>query len=70
MNFTLDDSAPQLSYSPNSWALQISSDSLSTNFFQGTYHVAEVDGATVNMSVSGTAVYLYGSKGPGHVRVE
>ncbi|GBE82957.1 hypothetical protein SCP_0413440 [Sparassis crispa] len=62
MNFSLDDSSPELVYSSD-WGIQPAADPA---FFQGTYHVAEADGATVNFTFSGSAVVLYGSKGPGH----
>ncbi|PSS37228.1 hypothetical protein PHLCEN_2v917 [Hermanssonia centrifuga] len=66
MNFTLDDTAPQLSYLPNYWGIQSSSDPSTLSFFDQTYHAAQRNGASVNMSIVGTAVYLYGSKGPNH----
>ncbi|ETW85003.1 hypothetical protein HETIRDRAFT_470070 [Heterobasidion irregulare TC 32-1] len=65
MNFTLDDSAPQLVYSPT-WDTQSSKDPDLASFFQSTYHTAVADGATVNFTFSGSAIFLYGSKGPGH----
>lgn len=53
MNFTLDDSAPQLAYSPT-WDTQSSKDPDLLSFFQSTYHTAVADGATVNITFSGT----------------
>lgn len=67
MNFTLDDTASQLSYS--GWAAQSSADSNASQFFGGTYHVAQVNGATLNMSVAGSALYIFGSMGPRHVSI-
>lgn len=68
MNFTLDDSSPQLSYLPDAWGVQSPSDTARQSFFYQTFHAAQLDGASVNLSLVGTAVYLYGSKGPNHVR--
>lgn len=68
MNFTLDDTATQLSYLPGAWGVQTDTDTGLAQFFDQTYHAAEVNGASVNMSLVGNAVYLYGSKGPNHVR--
>ncbi|KAL4245396.1 hypothetical protein ABKN59_010330 [Abortiporus biennis] len=65
MNFTLDDTSAKLTYSPG-WGIQTSTDPNLSQFFEGTYHVAQVDGANVNMSISGSDVYIFGSKGPGH----
>lgn len=67
MNFTFDDASTALSYSTG-WAVQSASDPNIDRFFQSTYHVAEVIGASVNFTASATAVYIYGSTGPGHVR--
>ncbi|TCD64707.1 hypothetical protein EIP91_003750 [Steccherinum ochraceum] len=66
MNFTLDDTSSELVYSTNQWSTQPTSGSDSSQFFQETYHVAVEDGAKLNMSISGSAFALYGSKGPGH----
>ncbi|KAI0927743.1 hypothetical protein AcW1_005182 [Taiwanofungus camphoratus] len=66
MNFSLDDSSsPPLSYSGN-WAIQSPSDPDLSRFFQGTYHVAQANGATMNLTFQGSAIAIYGSKGPGH----
>ncbi|KAI1787741.1 hypothetical protein LXA43DRAFT_1064157 [Ganoderma leucocontextum] len=66
MNFTVDDSDPSISYSPNGWALQSQNDPDLDQFFQQTYHVATQDGATMSFQFSGSAFTLYGSKGPSH----
>jgi hypothetical protein len=67
-NITLDDTAVQLVYSQNGWATQAPVDPNASQFFGGTYHAAQTNGAFVNMTVSGSsAFYIYGSKGPGHV---
>ena len=68
MNFTLDDNAPPLIYLPGAWGVQLDGDLVLSSFFGGTYHAAQVNGASVNMSLVGTDVYLWGSKGPKHVR--
>lgn len=67
MNFSFDDSSAELSYS-NGWGIQSSSDPDLDSFFQSTYHVAETVGASVNFTCNASAVYIYGSKGPAHVR--
>ena len=69
MNFTLDDTASQLIYLPGAWGVQVDGDPALSSFFGRTYHAAQVDGASVNMSVGCTDVYLWGSKGPRHVRL-
>ena len=67
MNITLDDTASQLVYT--GWAAQSPLDANATLFFGGTYHVAQTQGATLNMSVAsvGGTLYIYGSMGPEHV---
>ena len=65
-NFTLDDTAQQLIY--DGWASQSPTDQNALQFFGGTYHAAQTSNAHVNMTVSGSAFYIYGSKGPRHVR--
>ncbi|KAA1475884.1 hypothetical protein DENSPDRAFT_842761 [Dentipellis sp. KUC8613] len=67
MNFTLDDSSPQLIYSAD-WELQPANDPSLSSFFQSTYHAALQPKATVNLTFTGNAVYIYGSKGPGHAK--
>lgn len=69
MNFTIDDTSPQLIYSTGGWGTQSPADTRSSEFFQRTYHAAQTDGASMNMTVSGSAVYLYGSRGPSHVGI-
>ncbi|KAL5533413.1 hypothetical protein ACEPAF_5189 [Sanghuangporus sanghuang] len=65
-NLTIDDSSTDINYSSN-WAVQSSTDDPNTDrFFQSTYHSAQGDGASANLTFSGTAIYLYGTKGPGH----
>ena len=68
MNFTVDDSDPSFAYSDNGWAVQAADDPDLDQFFQDTYHVATVNGASVSFQFQGMAFALYGSKGPGHVR--
>ncbi|THH13708.1 hypothetical protein EW146_g6549 [Bondarzewia mesenterica] len=65
MNFTLDDASSQLAYT-TSWEVQSRNDPDLSFFFQSTYHAALADGAQVNITFSGSAIYLYGSKGPEH----
>ncbi|EMD34234.1 hypothetical protein CERSUDRAFT_97493 [Gelatoporia subvermispora B] len=65
MNFTLDDTSPDLAYSPG-WAVQSPTDPSLSRFFQGTYHTPQIDGATVNFTFTGNAVALYGTTGPTH----
>ncbi|TFY55205.1 hypothetical protein EVJ58_g8392 [Rhodofomes roseus] len=65
MNFTLDDDAGQIVYS-SGWGVQSSDNADLDEYFERTYHVAEQDGATVNLTFSGSAVAIYGSTGPGH----
>lgn len=70
MDYTLDDTAPQLVYSPDGWLIQSSNDTSRSLFFNGTYHAAQADGATVNVTVVGSSsISIYGSTGPGHVRL-
>ncbi|KAL5490594.1 hypothetical protein ACEPAI_5428 [Sanghuangporus weigelae] len=65
-NLTIDDSSTDIIYSSN-WAVQSSiNDPNTDHFFQSTYHSAQGDGASANLTFSGTAIYLYGTKGPGH----
>ncbi|KAL5528949.1 hypothetical protein ACEPAG_4923 [Sanghuangporus baumii] len=65
-NLTIDDSSTDIIYSSN-WAVQSSIDDPNTDrFFQSTYHSAQGDGASANLTFNGTAIYLYGTKGPGH----
>ena len=66
-NITLDDTSPTIVYSSN-WAAQFSSNSSSiSQFFGGTYHSAQANGATANLTFNGSAIYIYGTKGPEHV---
>ncbi|KIP02512.1 hypothetical protein PHLGIDRAFT_37867 [Phlebiopsis gigantea 11061_1 CR5-6] len=65
MNFTLDDTASQLSFS-SGWASQSPADPDLSQFFERTYHAVQSPGATLNMSIQGTGIYIYGSKGPNH----
>lgn len=68
-NITLDDTAAQLSYSSGGWGTQSDSDPARSFFFGQTFHAAQTDGARVNMTFQGVSdVYIYGSKGPSHVR--
>ncbi|KAH9939199.1 hypothetical protein B0H21DRAFT_825239 [Amylocystis lapponica] len=40
-----------------------------SSFFLQTYHVAQAQGATLNLSFTGSAIALFAFKGPGHIRV-
>ncbi|KAI0761526.1 hypothetical protein BD413DRAFT_617049 [Trametes elegans] len=70
MNFTLDDADPSLSYSTDGWAVQRTDDADLDEFFDRTYHAAQQDGATMTFTFSGSAFALYGSKGPGHAKLQ
>ncbi|KAI9069936.1 hypothetical protein FKP32DRAFT_1690981 [Trametes sanguinea] len=70
MNFTLDDSDPSLSYSPGGWAVQLPDDPQLDQFFDRTYHAAQEDGATVSFTFAGSGFAVYGSKGPGHAKLQ
>ncbi|KZT66672.1 hypothetical protein DAEQUDRAFT_442196 [Daedalea quercina L-15889] len=65
MNFTLDDDASQIIYSAG-WAIQGTHSADLDQYFERTFHVAEQDGASVNITFSGSAIAIYGSTGPGH----
>ncbi|KZT18544.1 hypothetical protein NEOLEDRAFT_1143261 [Neolentinus lepideus HHB14362 ss-1] len=67
MNYSIDDTNPDISYSSApGWSVQSPSDSDLHSFLGGTYHAADSDGASFNITFGGSAVYIYGSKGPGH----
>lgn len=66
MNFTLDDDASQIVYSPG-WGIQSPDNAALDEYFERTYHVAEQTAASVNLTFTGSAVAIYGSTGPGHV---
>ncbi|OSC96830.1 hypothetical protein PYCCODRAFT_1472280 [Trametes coccinea BRFM310] len=70
MNFTLDDSDPSLSYSPGGWAVQPPNDPQLDQFFDRTYHAAQQDGATLSFTFAGSGFAVYGSKGPGHAKLQ
>ncbi|KAI8974147.1 hypothetical protein BD414DRAFT_510025 [Trametes punicea] len=70
MNFTLDDTDPALAFSPGGWAVQSPTDPYLDQFFDETYHAALQDGATMTYMFIGSAFGIYGSKGPGHARLE
>ncbi|OCH84155.1 hypothetical protein OBBRIDRAFT_432113 [Obba rivulosa] len=65
MNFTLDDTSPDLGYT-SGWAVQSPNDPGLSHFFQGTYHVAQTTGANVTFTFTGSYIAIYGSKGPSH----
>ena len=67
MNFTLDDDASQIVYS-SGWGIQSPGSAALDEYFDHTYHVAEQNGASVNLTFTGSAIAIYGSTGPGHVR--
>ncbi|GJE89816.1 hypothetical protein PsYK624_059240 [Phanerochaete sordida] len=66
MNYTLDDTSSQLVYT--GWAAQSPLDSDAAMFFGGSYHVAQRQGAMLNMTIDsvGGSLYIYGSMGPEH----
>jgi len=65
MNFTLDDDSSQIVYSAG-WGVQSADNSDLDQYFARTYHVAEQDGASVNVTFIGSAIAIYGSTGPDH----
>ncbi|EPS94715.1 hypothetical protein FOMPIDRAFT_1026112 [Fomitopsis schrenkii] len=65
MNFTLDDDASQIVYS-SGWGIQSPDNSALDEYFERTYHAAEQNGVSVNLTFTGSAVAIYGSTGPGH----
>ncbi|KAH8117653.1 hypothetical protein DFH11DRAFT_1038295 [Phellopilus nigrolimitatus] len=64
-NLTIDDTSVDIIYSQN-WAVQSAQDPNTDQFFQSTYHSAQADGASANITFTGSSIYLFGSKGPGH----
>ncbi|THH05148.1 hypothetical protein EW145_g5009 [Phellinidium pouzarii] len=64
-SLTIDDSSLDIIYSSD-WAKQSNDDPNADLFFQSTYHSAQADCASVNLTFTGSAVYLYGTKGPEH----
>ncbi|KAI0060911.1 hypothetical protein BV25DRAFT_915422 [Artomyces pyxidatus] len=66
MNYTLDDASAYIFYSPN-WEVQ-GNDPDVASFFQSTYHAALADGASLNFTFLGSAIYMYGSRGPQHAQ--
>ncbi|TDL18909.1 hypothetical protein BD410DRAFT_774472, partial [Rickenella mellea] len=64
-NLTVDDTNPSIVYSAN-WATQNPADPDLSQFFSKTYHTAVADGASANISFTGSAVYIFGSTGPAH----
>ncbi|TFK87662.1 hypothetical protein K466DRAFT_565251 [Polyporus arcularius HHB13444] len=69
MNFTVDDADPTFAYSTG-WAVQSDTDADRDEFFQGTYHAATADEASMSFQFQGSAFALYGSKGPGHAKYQ
>jgi len=67
MNYTLDDDSTLLVFS-NGWGVQNSQNPYLDQYFLQTYHVAQTDGASLNLTFPGSYPYvaIYGSKGPGH----
>ena len=51
-NFTIDDTSPDIVYSAN-WAAQTTADSSLDKFFETTYHSAQADGASANLTFTG-----------------
>ncbi|RDX41154.1 hypothetical protein OH76DRAFT_1365049 [Lentinus brumalis] len=69
MNFTVDDADPTFAYSTG-WAVQSDTDVDRDEFFQGTYHAATADEASMSFQFQGSAFALYGSKGPGNAKYQ
>ncbi|KAH9916893.1 hypothetical protein B0H21DRAFT_702923 [Amylocystis lapponica] len=63
MSFTLNDFSAELPYS-DTWAVQPPSDPNLSSFFLQTYHVAQAQGATLNLSFTGSAIASLGSRVP------
>lgn len=53
-NLTIDDASSDITYSPN-WATQTALDPADGSFFQNTYHSAQVDGASANLTFTGAS---------------
>ena len=51
-NLTIDDISQDIVYSSD-WATQLSSDPDTDMFFQSTYHSAQADGASANITFTG-----------------
>lgn len=64
-NFTVDDTYGTLLYGPG-WGISSVDDTFLAHYFQSTYHASQSVGAAVNLTFTGSAIYLYGSKGPTH----
>lgn len=62
-NFTIDDTGPPLIYG-SGWGISSPSDPAIAEYFQNTYHATKGTGANVSLTFNGTAVYVFGSKGP------
>lgn len=57
-NLTIDDFSADIIYS-NNWAIQAPSLDPNTDlFFNSTYHSAQADGATANLTFSGMLAFL------------
>ncbi|KLO19584.1 hypothetical protein SCHPADRAFT_817752 [Schizopora paradoxa] len=67
-NITIDDSSTDIVYSSN-WAAVNKNDPSLPEFFQSTYHGAQADEAYANLTFTGSSIYIYGTKGPSHVRI-
>ncbi|EPQ50727.1 hypothetical protein GLOTRDRAFT_141466 [Gloeophyllum trabeum ATCC 11539] len=70
MNYTIDDTHPEILYSPGGWAVQSPTDPDLQSFLYSTYHAANADGASFNVTFGGSAIYIFGSKGPLHANYD
>ncbi|GJE94533.1 hypothetical protein PsYK624_107030 [Phanerochaete sordida] len=64
-NVTIDDASPLIQYD-QWWSDSSHSDSLWSDYADGTFHATEQYGATAKLSFNGSAIYLYGAKRPNH----
>ncbi|KAI5119583.1 hypothetical protein M0805_006468 [Coniferiporia weirii] len=64
-NLTIDDTSLDIIYSDD-WATQSDDDPDVDHFFQSTYHSAQANGSSANLTFTGSAIYIYGTKGPEH----
>ncbi|CAE6472189.1 unnamed protein product [Rhizoctonia solani] len=65
-DITIDDGCPLITYS-GEWNDSTNEDILD-QYWLNTYHSTSEAGASASFKFTGTAVYLYGSKRPSHVR--
>ena len=60
-NLTVDDTSTDIVYSPD-WLPQSADDQTAQRFFSSTYHAAQADGATANISFTGDLLAILTSK--------